>query len=69
MLIPTTDPEVVYSPTVIVDETKKNESKFKMPFKVKAPQIKALQPPDRTVIMSLKKFFFFFFFFFFLNDR
>lgn len=53
MLIPTTDPEVVYSPTVIVDETKKNESKFKMPFKVKAPQIKALQPPDRTQPPSL----------------
>jgi len=53
MLVPTTDPEVVYCPTTVVDETKKNESKFKLPFKVKAPQIKALQAPDRTVIINL----------------
>ena len=59
MIRPTTDAEVVYSATTVVDETKKNESKFKLPaFKVKAPQIKALQPPDRSVILRFILFFF-----------
>jgi len=54
-MMPTTDAtfqanDAVYNPTTstINETSKKNESKFKLPFKVKVPQITALQAPDRT---------------------
>lgn len=59
--MPTTE-EVVYEPVTCINEIttkKKNDSKFKLPFKVKPPtmpKIGALLPPDRTVIIIFNYF-------------